>query len=308
VTYQFSWEWADNFSLVPTSISVPINPTTLNGSLFFEPTPMGRLHVEFFGGEQPFAFDSPLEVWAPRIRISCANFPIPACSATWEFGMGGSGTGYDLDLAGLFIGPTTKAELRALRIDLSGNVVEYWTRQVHFETIAKANAEPELDTDGDGILDSADNCPAVFNPNQTDTDHDEIGDACNTAEDADGDEWSDTLDNCPSEPNSDQADRDIDDYGDACDLCPDYAIAINTDFDGNGIGDPCECGDQTQDGVVNVVDIISINLAIFGAVLTSPLCDTNFDDECDVRDIVGANRKIFGQPAYCSRYPPPEGP
>ena len=56
---------------------------------------------------------------------------------------------------------------------------------------------------------------------------------------------------------------------------------------------------------MNVVDLVSINLAIFGAVQVSPLCDANNDGLCNVSDIVGANQKIFGQPAYCSRYPPP---
>ena len=42
-------------------------------------------------------------------------------------------------------------------------------------------------------------------------------------------------------------------------------------------------GTQTQDGVVDVVDIVSINLAIFGAVQVSPLCDTNFDGKCVTR-------------------------
>jgi len=36
------------------------------------------------------------------------------------------------------------------------------------------------DADGDGILDTADNCPAVANPGQTDSDHDATGDACDT--------------------------------------------------------------------------------------------------------------------------------
>ncbi len=35
-----------------------------------------------------------------------------------------------------------------------------------------------IDSDGDGIIDSADNCPHVYNPNQADCDHDRIGDAC----------------------------------------------------------------------------------------------------------------------------------
>jgi alpha-tubulin suppressor-like RCC1 family protein len=34
------------------------------------------------------------------------------------------------------------------------------------------------DTDGDGILDSTDNCPTVYNPDQVDSDSDGIGDAC----------------------------------------------------------------------------------------------------------------------------------
>src|SRR5206468_6083055 len=53
----------------------------------------------------------------------------------------------------------------------------------------------------DGIPDSQDNCPTVFNPNQQDTDGDGIGDAC---------------DNCPSIPNPGQEDSDADGIGDAC--------------------------------------------------------------------------------------------
>jgi hypothetical protein len=36
------------------------------------------------------------------------------------------------------------------------------------------------DSDGDGIADEADNCPAVDNPDQLDSDGDERGDACDT--------------------------------------------------------------------------------------------------------------------------------
>jgi Thrombospondin type 3 repeat len=35
-----------------------------------------------------------------------------------------------------------------------------------------------VDTDGDGILDPADNCPATPNPDQSDKDQDGVGDAC----------------------------------------------------------------------------------------------------------------------------------
>ena len=79
------------------------------------------------------------------------------------------------------------------------------------------------DSDGDGFGDPGfagntcllDNCPAVANPGQTDTDRDGAGDAC---------------DNCPSVTNPAQGDSDRDGLGDACDPC--------TDSDHDGLGDP----------------------------------------------------------------------
>jgi hypothetical protein len=59
--------------------------------------------------------------------------------------------------------------------------------------------------DRDGILDPADNCPTVFNPDQKDTDGDKIGDAC---------------DNCPSVANPDQKDSNKNGIGDACEPTP----------------------------------------------------------------------------------------
>jgi hypothetical protein len=89
------------------------------------------------------------------------------------------------------------------------------------------------------------------------------------------------------------------------DACPYYATRNNDDTDGNGIGDDCECGDQNEDGTVDVMDLLAINAAIFDPSLATPLCDTNDDDLCDVQDLLGANAKIFGAPAYCARYPSP---
>ncbi len=44
-----------------------------------------------------------------------------------------------------------------------------------------------LDTDGDGILNSLDNCPYIHNPEQADFDQDDIGDACEIIGDVTGD-------------------------------------------------------------------------------------------------------------------------
>src|SRR5213594_3065959 len=59
-----------------------------------------------------------------------------------------------------------------------------------------------VDTDGDGVVDSADNCPTVYNPDQADVDGDGVGDAC---------------DNCVKTFNPEQLDTDGDGLGDLCD-------------------------------------------------------------------------------------------
>ena len=110
----------------------------------------------------------------------------------------------------------------------------------------------ENDSDGDGIINSADNCPLIFNPvrpmddgAQTDSDADMLGDHCDPCPydanstdcdysttppepdmDRDDDGKDDWEDNCPGVANEDQADRDNDDIGDVCDLCPDQAGGV----------------------------------------------------------------------------------
>jgi hypothetical protein len=51
--------------------------------------------------------------------------------------------------------------------------------------------------------------------------------------------------------------------------------------------------------------VLAINAAILDPSLATPLCDTKDDGKCDVQDLMGANAKIFGAPAYCARYPTP---
>jgi len=42
------------------------------------------------------------------------------------------------------------------------------------------------DTDGDGVRDSNDNCPYIANPDQSDLNHNGIGDVCDVDQDGDG--------------------------------------------------------------------------------------------------------------------------
>ena len=91
-------------------------------------------------------------------------------------------------------------------------------------TGVSANTAWALDTDGDGIQDSVDNCPNIPNPDQADNDNDYIGNAC---------------DNCPNIAKVNQVDSDGDGVGDICDNCPTVANADQKDSNNDGIGDAC---------------------------------------------------------------------
>ncbi|MGR0481983.1 MAG: thrombospondin type 3 repeat-containing protein [Candidatus Electronema sp. V4] len=124
--------------------------------------------------------------------------------------------------------------------------------------------EWENDSDHDGISDNQDNCPAVANPDQLNTDGDAQGDACDT--DDDNDAVLDSADNCPIAANADQADNDGDSFGDICDDDDDNDTVLDSadnckltanqdqaDADADGQGDVCD-GDQDGDGVANAAD------------------------------------------------------
>lgn len=132
-------------------------------------------------------------------------------------------------------------------------------------------AEPEnhnvvdpQDSDGDGVADPQDNCPANANADQHDTDADGLGDVCDADDDNDG--VVDATDNCPITPNADQVNTDGDGQGDACDPdddndavldaaddCAKVPDALQLDSDKDGKGNACD-DDDDNDGIVDGSD------------------------------------------------------
>ena len=58
--------------------------------------------------------------------------------------------------------------------------------------------------------------------------------------DTDGDTIPDSVDNCPTKANLDQYNEDGDRFGDACDPCPPIADNAPPDQDGDGVADACD--------------------------------------------------------------------
>ncbi|XP_025602698.2 cartilage oligomeric matrix protein [Athalia rosae] len=137
----------------------------------------------------------------------------------------------------------------------------------------------DQDADNDGILNNADNCPLVYNPDQADNDRDgpdKRGDACDNCpdvnnpfqEDIDGDGQGDACDddmdndgipnrqdNCPRTKNRDQRDHDGDGIGDVCDNCPAKSNPDQRDADHDRVGDICDTGaDWDRDGIQDNLD------------------------------------------------------
>jgi hypothetical protein len=92
------------------------------------------------------------------------------------------------------------------------------------------------DADGDGIVDSVDNCDSTPIHDLADTDDDDLGNPCD--DDDDGDGILDADDNCPLVANPNQENTFGSSAGDACE--PGGSGSVGNDSDGDGLPDDLE--------------------------------------------------------------------
>lgn len=98
------------------------------------------------------------------------------------------------------------------------------------------------DKDNDWIFWNIDNCPTLYNPEQTDENKNGIWDDCEIDTDTDG--LFDSIDNCLYVANPDQYDIDEDSIGDTCDNCKNIYNPDQKNIDGDSIGDACDKKDN----------------------------------------------------------------
>jgi hypothetical protein len=173
-----------------------------------------------------------------------------------------------------------------------------------------------LDSDGDGLLNSVETDTGTFvDPSDTGSD------PFDADTDSDGLSDGEEVNSGGTDPN--QADSDADGFCDGgngvdavCasgDNCPLVSNASQTDSGGlntsspDGIGDDCQCGDVTNDGIVNAPDLLGAREHVVGATpsgtfvgkrcnVIGPRAGDASGSDCDVADTFVLDAAIGGQP------------
>lgn len=125
-----------------------------------------------------------------------------------------------------------------------------WELKYNFPNTGQVSLAYIVDADDDGIPDDQDNCPAIANANQLDTDGDLDGDACDDDDDNDG-----VLDVNDLDPLDAFVCADSD--GDGCDDCSSGTNDPNNDGADNDSDGVCDAGDpdDDNDGIADVNDL-----------------------------------------------------
>ncbi|MEO8224313.1 MAG: thrombospondin type 3 repeat-containing protein [Gammaproteobacteria bacterium] len=118
--------------------------------------------------------------------------------------------------------------------------------------------------------------------------------------DADGDGVGDSADNCPNVANADQLDNDLDGRGNVCDNCRNLAnntgIAAQCDSDNDGFGNRCD-GDLNNNGSVNAQDtaLYRLQLGQLSSPPTYNKADLNCTGAVNAQD-TALFRQLLGSP------------
>jgi hypothetical protein len=240
-----SADTTDTFSLyVDYSAAISVNPNALSDSVTAGDSMAAEIIIVNSGNtDLAFVVEIQYEIGFGWLTINKAfGSPPPGGSDTLQCLLASAGLDTAIYMAAIVIASNDP--------DPEDNPVIVPVEMVVFE--------PLPDTDGDGIADMFDNCPADHNPSQQDSDHDG--------------------------------------YGDACDLC--MGFDDTQDSDGDGIPDGCDyvCGDANGDEQVNIGDAVFIIAYVFkGGPPPEPLCpgDANGDGQVNIGDAVYLIAYVF---------------
>ena len=141
---------------------------------------------------------------------------------------------------------------------ISGPVIEFSSGEIY-------NYTETFDSDKDAVINSSDNCPNTYNPDQSDQDEDGIGDSCD-------DDWIDNDGDGFTENQGDCNDNDNSIYPDAEEICGD---GIDQDCDGSDL--PCVV-DSDGDGISDDIDTDDDNDGYLDEQDAFPLDPTEWSD------------------------------